>query len=195
MSSWFKAAAKSSFGKAKSAIKTMVEVVEGRDELDDRLPPEQQLRDHLASLRSFADTAEAAASKTAGGEDLDRMAAGARVAESMEGIAKLLEDENGFAENPGAIACTMLFVEDNGMGVLRRLSALPKCASAQRAVLRTTVRLLRLRFELLDNGSVARIVLRIAWHVQSAPGGVPRTCAEAHCEMLAALCEKARLKS
>ena len=187
--SWLKAAAKSSLGKAAAAIKTVVAVVEGTDLPDDRLPPEQRLREHLASLRAFADTAEAAASKKA--DEWDRIAAGARVAESLEGIAKVLEGENGFAENPGAITCTMLFVEDNGMGVLLRLSALLQCASVQRAVLRTVVRLLRLRYELLDTGSVAHTVLRIAWHVQRAP--LRPACAAAHCEMLAALCEKARL--
>jgi hypothetical protein len=189
--SWLKRAAKSSISKASSAIKTVAAVAAGRDEIDDRLPREQRLREHMASMRSFADFAEAVVAEGAAGIDWERMAEGERIVEALEGVVKVLEEENsgaGVKDDPGSIPCTLSFIEENGMGTLLRLAALPQSVNLQRAVLRTTVRLLRLRYELVENGSVARVVLRIAWRVERAPLRPP--CAAAHCELLAAIADK-----
>jgi hypothetical protein len=189
--SWLKRAAKSSISKASSAIKTVAAVAAGRDEIDDRLPREQRLREHMASMRSFADFAEAVVAEGAAGIDWERMAEGERIVEALEGVVKVLEEENsgaGVKDDPGSIPCTLGFIEENGMGTLLRLAALPQSVNLQRAVLRTTVRLLRLRYELVENGSVARVVLRIAWRVERAPLRPP--CAAAHCELLAAIADK-----
>eukprot|EP00282_Hemiselmis_andersenii_P016395 CAMPEP_0114123072 /NCGR_PEP_ID=MMETSP0043_2-20121206/8029_1 /TAXON_ID=464988 /ORGANISM="Hemiselmis andersenii, Strain CCMP644" /LENGTH=333 /DNA_ID=CAMNT_0001215821 /DNA_START=223 /DNA_END=1220 /DNA_ORIENTATION=+ len=149
--------------------------------------PREQLKDHITYVRSFA---EATQNDVKG--DWDKLAQTYRVPEELDSALQLLEAENPMAalmrEDPSKGPCTMYFLEESVMEMLYNLMSLEHSVMLQRWVVKAVIRALRLRYELLDNGSIARLVLLMAERLEySAQRG---QFALVHCEFLYTLCDK-----
>lgn len=80
------------------------------------------------------------------------------------------------------------FLEENVMEMFYGLMGLEHSVNLQRWVIKAVIRALRLRYELLDNGSIARIVLKMAERLEYSAKRFQ--FAIVHCEFLYTLCDK-----
>lgn len=177
--SWFKAAGSYASGAIKAAATAVA-------------PPSQrsareQLKDHVTYLRSFAE-----ATQQDKGADWDKLALTYRVPEELDSMLQLLEAENPNAnamrEDPCKGPCTMFFLEECVMDMLYTLMGLEYSVNLQKWVIKAVIRVLRLRYELLDTGSIARLVLQMAERLEYSAKRLH--FAIVHCEFLFTLCDK-----
>ena len=78
------------------------------------------------------------------------------------------------------------------MDMFYGLMGLDHSVNLQRWVIKAVIRALRLRYELLDNGSIARIVLKMAERLEYSAKRFQ--FAIVHCEFLYTLCDKVPLR-
>jgi hypothetical protein len=82
----------------------------------------------------------------------------------------------------------MHFLEQNCMELFYELLGLENSVSVQKTIIKAVIRALRLRYELLDNGSIARLVMQMAELLEYCPRRI--SFAIVHCEFLYTLCDK-----
>mmetsp|Transcript_55925 Transcript_55925/g.131679 ORF Transcript_55925/g.131679 Transcript_55925/m.131679 type:complete len:686 (-) Transcript_55925:315-2372(-) len=189
--SWLKAAgqyANNAIKKADDALKAAATAAAATAVGPDTKSTRAILKDHVTYIRSFADAMLGKERHS----DYDKLALNYRLPEELDSMMQLLEAENAFAqhmrEDPSKGPCTMYFLEDNVMEMLFQLMQLDHSVALQKCVIKTVIRALRLRYELLDNGSVARLVMQMAERLEYSP--MRAQYALTHCEFLYALCDK-----
>eukprot|EP00286_Rhodomonas_abbreviata_P021965 CAMPEP_0181309708 /NCGR_PEP_ID=MMETSP1101-20121128/12162_1 /TAXON_ID=46948 /ORGANISM="Rhodomonas abbreviata, Strain Caron Lab Isolate" /LENGTH=271 /DNA_ID=CAMNT_0023416219 /DNA_START=221 /DNA_END=1033 /DNA_ORIENTATION=- len=189
--SWLKAYANKAFNSADAAIKAAATAAAATAVGPDSKSTRAVLKDHVTYIRSFADAASAKEPRERN-TDWDKLALAYRLPEELDAMMQLLEAENASAhairEDPLQGPCTMFFLEDNVMELMYQLMSLDHSVALQKCVIKTVIRALRLRYELLDNGSVARVVMQMAERLEYSP--MRPHFALTHCEFLYALCDK-----
>lgn len=134
-------------------------------------------------MREFAE-----ATKQERAADWDKLALTYRIPEEVDLIMQLLEADVPSADGSSHGPCTMHFLEENCMDLFYELLGLENSVSVQKTIIKAVIRALRLRYELLDNGSIARVVMQMAQRLEYSARRM--AFAIVHCEFLYTLCDK-----